>query len=386
MLIMLKKAIFILSFAGADFNGFDQIDLPNSAIPFIIDVSENGGVQMKPMWKKIVGVGTLCMALGVGSISADAKEKSFILSAAGDCTFASDIKQPASVNFFSVYKKKSPEYFLKKVQPVFAKDDLTLVNFEGTLSKRGSRENKTWAFRGRPAFVNILKKGSVEAVSLSNNHTRDYGLVSFQDTKDILKEAEVAFSTDTKTTIKTVNGVRVGLVSINSIQGSFSAVTYLKNAMKQVKKKKPEVIIVSMHSGVEYTQVIQPIQKQLSRTAIDMGADVVLGHHPHIMQGIDRYKGKYIVYSLGNFCFGGNTNPPDKDAFIFQQTFVVKNGKVSKKKSTAKVIPVRTSGKDNINNYQPIISKGNRKSKCIARLKQYSKPFGVRVTKKGNLR
>ncbi len=319
------------------------------------------------------------------TVSAATKEsttKEFTLSAAGDCTFASDIKQPSSVNFFSMYKKKTPDYFLKKVQPVFANDDLTLVNFEGTLSNRGKRADKTWAFRGKPNFVKILKKGSVEAVSFSNNHTRDYGKISHTDTRNILKKANVAFATETKATIKKVNDIRVGLVAVSSINATGNPESQLRAAMKKVKKKHPEVIIASIHSGVEYTQTIQPIQKRLSRVAIDMGADLVVGHHPHVMQGIDQYKGSYIVYSLGNFCFGGNTNPPDKDAFIFQQTFVVKKGKL-RTKTNAKVIPCRVSGANHINNYQPIISKGSQKKACLSRLKKYSKPYGVKITKNG---
>lgn len=316
--------------------------------------------------------------------------KEFTLSAAGDCTLASDIKQPASVNFFSMYKKHNPSYFLKKVQPVFSKDDLTLVNFEGTLSNGGKRVDKKWAFRGKPEFIKILKKGSVEAVSFSNNHTRDYGEKSHKDTMKILRNAGISYSTETRTEVKTVNQIRVGLVSISSIEASKNPESQLRTAMKKVKKKKPEVIIVSMHSGIEYTQTIQPIQKKLSRAAIDLGADLVVGHHPHVIQGIDTYKGRYIVYSLGNFCFGGNTNPPDKDCFIFQQTFVVKKGKSVQRKN-ARVIPCRVSGKDNINNYQPVISKKKRKAACISRLKKYSNAIGngiangITIDKKGNV-
>ncbi len=312
-----------------------------------------------------------------------AETREFTLSAAGDCTLASDIKQPASVNFPTMYSKKGPAYFLKRVQAVFAKDDLTLVNLEGTLSSRGARVNKKWAFRGKPSYVKVLQKGSVEAVSFSNNHSYDYGRVSHSDTMSILKEGGIAYSTETKTGIRKVNGIRVGLVSINSIQGSYDPVSYLTRAMKNVKKKKPEVILVSMHSGIEYTQVIQPIQKTLARRAIDLGADLVVGHHPHVMQGLDRYKGRYIVYSLGNFCFGGNTNPRDKDAFIFQMTFRIKNGSV--RRVDPRVVPVRLSGVDYVNNYQPFVSKGQRKSGCIRRLNQYSGKNGVKIKKDGSV-
>lgn len=347
---------------------------------------------MKNYGRRILVAGLMAALLLLSAMADEApvcakkqEEKEFTLSAAGDCTFASDIKQPASVNFFSMYNKKSPDYFLKKVQSVFAKDDLTIVNFEGTLSKAGERVDKKWAFRGRPEFVKILQKGSVEAVSFSNNHTRDYGEKSHADTMDILKKGSIAFSTETKTVIRQVNGIRVGLVSVSSIEPVGAPESQLRNAMKEIKKKNPEVILVSMHSGIEYTQEIQPVQKRLSRVAIDLGADLVIGHHPHIIQGIDKYKGCYIIYSLGNFCFGGNTNPPDKDTMIFQQTFVVKNGKLEKKKN-ARVIPCRLSGQDGINNYQPVISKGSRKKKCISRLKSYSAQYGVKVRDDGSIK
>lgn len=322
-------------------------------------------------------------SIGSLTLSDTKAEKSFTLSAAGDCTFASDIKQPAGVNFFSMYKKKNASYFLKKVQSVFAKDDLTLVNFEGTLSNGGKRVDKTWAFRGKPAYVDILTKGSVEAVSFSNNHTRDYGAKSHSDTMKILKNAGVTYSTETKAAIKMVNGVKVGLASISSIEAK-APKAKLKKSLKELKEQKPEVIIVSMHSGIEYTQDIQPIQKRLAHLAIDMGADVVIGHHPHVMQGIDRYKGKYIVYSLGNFCFGGNTNPPDKDAMIFQQTFRIQNGKL--KISNTKVVPVRISGTNGVNNYQPVIAKGKTKTRIIKRLNRYSKGNKVTIDKSGYIK
>lgn len=336
---------------------------------------------------------TAALLVGKPEMEAKANDKAFFyagkqeftLSAAGDCTFASDIKQPSGVNFPSIYNKKTPDYFLKKVQSVFAKDDLTLVNFEGTLSNGGKRADKKWAFRGKPEYIKILQKGSVEAVSFSNNHTRDYGEKSHSDTMKLLEKGGIAFSTETKTAIKRVNGIRVGLVSISSIEPSGNPSTQLRKAMKEIKGKNPDVTVVSMHSGTEYTQEIQPAQKSLSHTAIDMGADLVIGHHPHVIQGIEKYKGSYILYSLGNFCFGGNTNPTDKDTFIFQQTFVVRDGKLIKKKD-ARVIPCRVSSKDSINDYQPVISKGDRKKNCISRLNSYSKPYGVKIGRDGDIK
>ena len=125
----------------------------------------------------------------------EGKDTTITISAAGDCTFGSDRSSPSSVNFYAVYnKKRNPGYFFKKVKSIFEKDDMTLVNFEGTLTKRTTRAPKTYAFKGSPSYVNILKKGSVEAVAFANNHCRDYGTSSYQDTIDCFKNGDITYS------------------------------------------------------------------------------------------------------------------------------------------------------------------------------------------------
>lgn len=110
------------------------------------------------------------------------------ISAAGDCTLGSDYKSPSSVNFYAKYnEKKNASYFFKNVKKIFKNDDLTLVNFEGTLTKRNTRAQKTFAFKGNPSYLKILQKGNVDAVSFANNHCRDYGEGSYQDTISVLK-------------------------------------------------------------------------------------------------------------------------------------------------------------------------------------------------------
>ena len=127
------------------------------------------------------------------------EDVSITISAAGDCTFGSDRSSPSSVNFYAVYnKKKNPGYFFKKVKTIFEKDDMTLVNFEGTLTKSTARAPKTFAFKGNPSYVNILKRGSVEAVAFANNHCRDFGISSYHDTIRCFKNAGVSYSSYSK--------------------------------------------------------------------------------------------------------------------------------------------------------------------------------------------
>lgn len=289
------------------------------------------------------GEATVTVSLGKAKAACKVtvtKDLSITISAAGDCTLSSDIKQPAGVNFFSVYKKqRSDSYFFKNVKSIFEKDDLTIVNFEGTLSSRGERADKQWAFRGNPSFIQILKEGSVEAVAFANNHTRDYGAVSYNDSIDSFKKAGIAYSTYGKSAIYEVKGVKVGMISIQEVGNQSKSEVTLRKELKAMKKKKPDLLIVSFHWGIERTSKITASQSKLGRIAIEEGgADLVLGHHPHVLQPLEKYKDAYIVYSLGNFCFGGNTNPPDKDTMIYQQTFTFHNDKLVPD-DNAKIIP-----------------------------------------------
>ena len=308
------------------------------------------------------------------------------ISAAGDCTFGSDYKSPASVNFYAVYNEKNnPSYFFKNVKKFFAKDDLTLVNLEGTLTKRTTRSDKTYAFRGDPSYVKILKKASIEAVSFANNHCQDFGQGSYTDTIDTLKNAEIKYSSYDKVSIFKAKGIKIGMISVNGLNGYSSSQEYISSGMKKLRKRKANLVIVSIHAGVEHTSLINRTQIDLAHYAIEQGANLVIGHHPHVLQGIERYKGAYIVYSLGNFCFGGNTNPADKDTMIFQQTFTFSGNKLLKKKSKAKVISCCISSTTFINNYQPTPLKRKEKERVIDRLNTYSSQFGIGVKKTGVL-
>lgn len=315
-----------------------------------------------------------------------AKLTTITVNAAGDCTFGSDYKSPASVNFYAVYnKKKNPAYFFKNVKKFFAEDDLTLVNLEGTLTGRTTRMDKTYAFRGSPSYVKILKKASIEAVSFANNHCQDFGPGSYTDTIATLKKAGVKYASYGKVSVFKAKGLKIGMVSVNALLGYSSSQQYIHSGIRKLKKRKANLIIVSMHAGVEHTSSLNNVQTGLAHYAVQQGANLVLGHHPHVLQGIEKYRGAYIVYSLGNFCFGGNTNPSDKDTMIFQQSFTFQGKRLLKKKSQAKVIPCRISSTASINDYQPTPLRGKGKRRVISRLNSYSRPFGVIVKNTGVL-
>lgn len=343
----------------------------------------------------LIGVFCIIISLGIytdwtNSMNAAASEKAtkdtkITISAAGDCTFSSDIKQSSSTNFFSVYnKEKSSSYFFKNVKSIFDKDDMTIVNFEGTLSKRGKRAVKKWAFRGKPSYINILKKGSIEAVAFANNHSFDYGKISYTDTINSFKKAKIAYSSYSTLGMYKVKGIKIGMISIQEV-GIGNSASVLRSALKKMKSKKPDLLIVSFHWGIEYTNFPNSTQRNLSRIAIKGGADLVLGHHPHVLQSIEKYKNAYIVYSLGNFCFGGNSNPPDKDTMIYQQTFTFHNNKLVHD-NKVHIIPCSVSSVSYRNNYQPTPCKGSKKAHIIKRINGFSKKYGISFDKNGTIK
>ena len=298
------------------------------------------------------------------------------MTAVGDCMLATDINADPNGSFKSVAESLNGDYsyFFKNVAPIFSEDDLTIVNFEGTLSNQGTRQDKQFAFRGKPEYVQILTSSSVEAANLANNHSADYGDVSLSDTIKYLNEAGISNFIGTNTAIRDVNGISVGLVGIDALDETEAA--KLENVIGSVKSLGAQLVIVSIHWGEEKATAPNDTQIELAHKAIDAGADLVLGTHPHVLQGIEKYNGKYIAYSLGNFCFGGNNNPADKDTVIYRQTFTFVDG-VMQEDDNMTLIPATISGHDEYNDYQPAIAEGDRKTQIENKLIEYSTPLGL---------
>lgn len=269
------------------------------------------------------------------------------------------------------YNSQGADYFFKNVRSILEKDDLSIVNFEGTLTTSTTRAEKKFAFKADPEYVNILTSGSVEAANIANNHSSDYGEVSRTDTLEILEDAGIAAFGYEQVQLLDVNGVKVGLTGIYELAEHLGKKQQVKENIAALKEAGAELIIVNFHWGIELEYVPNETQKKLAHLAIDEGADLVIGHHPHVLQGIEKYKGKYIAYSLGNFCFGGNSNPQDKDTIIFQQTFTIEDGKL-KEDDNINIIPCSVSSKSNINDYCPTPLEGDEKQRVLDKIEEYS--------------
>ena len=295
---------------------------------------------------------------------------SFTLTAVGDCTLATDVTTPQEGSFESMVEQLGGDYgyFFRNVADIFAADDLTMVNFEGTLSNRGERQEKTFAFRGSPDYVNILTSSSVEAASLANNHSSDYGKVSLTDTAAALTNAGILAFNGTSIATTMINGVKIALVGINALNSDDAAM--LEECVRRAKINGAQIVILYVHWGEE--KEIEPNEEQteLAHAAIDAGADLVLGSHPHVLQGVEKYKGRYIVYSLGNFCFGGNTDPADKDTVIVRATISVDESGTYVDNDGISFIPCKISSTDEYNNYQPTPAEGEERDRIIEKINE----------------
>lgn len=308
------------------------------------------------------------------------------ISAAGDVTLGNYLGQDYAYSFDQMYAQMQDEsYFFQNVYDIFSKDDFTIVNLEGTLTTSEQiNEGRTYNIKGDPQYVGILTAGSVEAVSFANNHRWDYGEIGSRDTIAALKDANIKYACDATTGIYEAQGIRIGFVSINESSQGVAVEKYLKEGIEKLKDNHADLILTSCHWGTEQENYPEDYQRELGKKCIDWGADLVLGHHPHVLQGIEEYQGKYIVYSLANFCFGANRNPVDKDTIIFQQTFTFVDGEKQETKEI-RVIPCSISSISSRNDYCPTPAQGDESVRIINRINEYSKDFGVSFTADGYL-
>ena len=298
---------------------------------------------------------------------------SLTLSVVGDCTLGTDETFDYDTSLNAYYENYGSAYFLQNVKSIFSQDDLTIANFEGTLTESDAREDKTFAFKGPASFTSILTDGSVEAVNTANNHSHDYGDQSYEDTMTALDAAGIVHFGYDKTAVMDVKGIKVGMVGIYELKDHLEREQQLKDNIAKVKADGAQLIVVIFHWGNETETVPDSNQTTLGRLAIDEGADLVCGHHPHVLQGIETYKGKNIIYSLGNFCFGGNSSPSDMDTMIYQQTFTITSEGVQADNVT-NVIPcsISSAAYEGYNNYQPTPAEGDEAARILAKINERS--------------
>lgn len=304
------------------------------------------------------------------------RKDTIIITTAGDCTLGTDSNFSYSGNFdwwFKEKAKKDYSYFFSRVKYLFGDDDYSYVNLEGTLTTSSKKTTKKYNFKGDPKYVNILLAGGIEGVNIANNHSNDYGTQGYTDTVKYLSEAGIDYFGHDYVLIKNIKGKRIAFVGYTGVGLWVDSDKKMAKTIKELKENNQvDVVIANFHWGIEYSHSMTTTQRNRAHLAIDSGADIVIGSHPHCLQGLETYHGKYIVYSLGNFVFGGNSAPKQigRECIIVKMFFHFTNDKFDSIEIS--VIPCIISSTSSRNNYQPVVAEGKVKQNMINTMNRYS--------------
>ena len=295
--------------------------------------------------------------------------KPVVISFAGDCTLGTY----SGYEDFENYWSNGADYYLGNVKKIFAADDITFVNLEGPLTENPQTAEKQFPMRGEPKYVEILTSASVEICNLANNHIYDCGEVGFRDTVNVLRTNGMKFCGEGFSEIIDVRGMKIGFLGYQAWYDTDELRGKISSDIKKIREEAgAEVVIVEFHWGDEKAYVSDPYQDAIAHFTVDSGADIIVGAHPHVMQGIELYNGKIIAYSLGNFCFGANLNPGDKETFILQTTLTRDGEKIS---ITPHVIPCKISSTDSYNDFRPTPAEGAEAEQILNHLADSSKKY-----------
>lgn len=246
-----------------------------------------------------------------------------LLSFVGDNVLG-DYKGSSGATFNAKFEEVGGDlgYFSLGVREVLQADDLSIGNMEGVLSDKPLKNafDKPFSFKGASHYAKILTTAGFEAMNIANNHSRDYGKQGFEDTITHLRAQYLAVFGEGIVHIYEVNDIKIGLAGHRG--WNLGIKPQVAREIKALRDQGAELVIFTFHWGEERQHYPNAAQRELAHFTIDSGADMVIGHHPHVLQGVETYKGKKIVYSLGNFIYGGAKNPADKDSMIYQTRFI----------------------------------------------------------------
>lgn len=279
------------------------------------------------------------------------------MSFTGDFTIGENVQHDGKSIFIKELDKQGGDihFPFRNVRDILLKDDLTMINFEGTFTTAGRNPEKkgnSFLFRAKPEWVDMLPAGGVETVSLENNHVLDMGADGLAETKRTLTAAGISYASENEPATFYVKGVKIGSLAYQTFGGRHDElIAKVPGDIQALRDQGCELIIVSYHWGNEKDYAPNNNQVRLGRATVDAGADLVIGHHSHRINPIEYYNGKYICYSLGNFSFAGNNKPDDMATFLFQVRMRVKDGVATS--DSFKIIPCRISSRTDYNDFAP---------------------------------
>ena len=286
----------------------------------------------------------------------------------GDCTLGGETRtRGAATGFVRTIAANGYDYPLRQLTALTRTDDLTVANLEGVLSDRElEKEKKTFNFQGSAAYTEILTQGGVECVTLANNHSHDYGDAGYADTKAALESAGVAwFGTDAPALWDGGDGVRIGFLGVHYALHEGQAAVFHRQA-EALRDAGCTVLIAVMHAGEEYDPQISPLQQEIVSRCEAEGVQLVVGHHPHIVQGYEIREGMPVVYSLGNCVFGGSLRLKDNDALALRAELTFEEGTLEK--ILLRFHPISATSRPPRNDYSPVFLSGEDAARVLRKM------------------
>ncbi len=288
-----------------------------------------------------------------------------VITLGGDCVLGTREEwKNEPKTFDTVIAHKGYDWCFEKIAEPFQNDDISLINLECVLQSHstGHASGKQYTFRGEPAYTEILRNAGIEQVNIANNHYIDFSRSGRESTRAALIEGGIGFSGYTYRSIVEVNGYKIGFAGCRETV-FLERREPVYNDLKYLKKQGCDVIIYSCHWGKEYSPTHNDRQIRMADYALKYGADIVVGTHPHCVQGIEARRGGVVLYSLGNLVFGGTHEMTTFDALIAQAVLHFDNGKYQG--VTLRLMPVLTSSCRPENNFQPEFASGEDYARII---------------------
>ena len=288
-------------------------------------------------------------------VETEPPEFTITMSFTGDMMLAAYEGHSYKSSFTYYEDTQEPSYFLEKVKHIFEADDFTVANLENVLtdrdlSKRDKGSGRAFWFKSKTANTKILTCASVEGVSLANNHTYDYKEAGYNDTVEAVINAGLNYGVDDKIMYFEKEGFRIAIIC-SGLWGEYQADAII-NLIKKAEEQS-DYQVVFYHGGTESIHAPEAWKIRSSHKLVDNGADLVIGNHPHVLQPREIYNGVEIVYSLGNFCYGGHTAPKNR-TIIYQMSLTINKETLTIENSVSNIIPCYVYTGET-NNWQPAI-------------------------------
>lgn len=309
--------------------------------------------------------------------AASLADQTILLTFTGDVTLGcEELMRNQSESLYSFWKNEGDKYFFANFMEFFATDDQTVINLEGVLSdtRKNEVKTKTYRFRGDTAMAKILKLSSIDVANMANNHAYDYGRPGYTYTQNALKDQDIAYFGEKNIHIYEKGNIRIAFLGLNTTHYYDSRAWFRAEIPRLREEEGVDAVVFSFHVGQEYDAHRIARQEEYARAAINAGADLVIMHHPHVVQGMDVYKNRSIFYSLGNFCFGGNIRvqrTANSGKFYDSLGALVVRAELTFSDEgeylgqQMKLYPVHTSSSAPMNDYQPRFVTGEEAAAVI---------------------